>query len=83
MLWTLKESILKKEGTGITGGLDTYCFADYADKNDFEAYGCHFMCRKLGDYMISVCAESCPVEPFEIRKAEIMEYIDEINRKNT
>ncbi len=83
VLWTLKESILKKEGTGITGGLDTYCFADYAGKNDFEAYGCHFMCRKYGEYMISVCAESCPGEPYEITKDKIEKYIDEINRKNT
>ncbi len=83
VLWTLKESILKKEGTGIGGGLDTYCFADYAGKEDFSAYGYRFMSRACGEYMLSVCSENVPEEPLRVTKNEIEEYIDEIKLKNT
>ncbi len=75
-LWTLKESILKKHGTGIGGGLDTYCFADYVGKEEFFAYGCNFVCRTCGDYMISVCSEKTVEKLQSVTKKEISEYID-------
>lgn len=77
-LWTLKESILKKEGTGIGGGLDTFCFADYIGDDFFTAYGCNFICYNFGEYMISVCSENIEKEITEISKKEITEYINSL-----
>ncbi len=82
-LWTLKESILKKSGRGISGGLDTYCFSDYADKEVFSAHGCNFLCYPHGEYMISVCSADKPQKPVVITEKEIRDYINEINQKNT
>ncbi len=82
-LWTLKESILKKEGTGISGGLDTYCFADYAEKEEFSVYGYNFLNCQYGEYMLSICSETLPEKPLNVTKKEIEEYTNEINSKNT
>ncbi len=74
-LWTLKESILKKEGTGISGGLDTYCFADYISEESFTAYGCSFFSCRLGEYMLSVCSDNTDVETEFVSKEKIAEFI--------
>lgn len=74
-LWTLKESILKKDGTGITGGLDKYCFADYVGEESFFAYGCSFYCCRFGEYMLSVCCEKSDNETEILSKEIIAEFI--------
>ncbi len=78
-LWTLKESILKKEGTGISGGLDTYCFADYIDKENFTAYGYSFFVCCFGEYVISVCSEHSETEAELVPKDKIIEFIVSLN----
>ncbi len=83
-LWTLKESILKKSGMGITGGLDTYCFADNAFSETFADYGCNFLCRSFCEYELSVCSEEkCVYEDVMIVDTEdFKNYIDDLNSKN-
>ena len=82
-LWTLKESILKKLGTGIGGGLDTYCFADYVGEDEFFAFGCCFMSVRNGEYMMSVCSSDKQTDAVAVTEKEIEEYINKINQKNT
>lgn len=77
-LWTLKESILKKDGTGISGGLDSYCFADYAEKAEFFAYGCNFISFTEDGYVISVCSETESEGLVTVKKDEIAEYINNL-----
>ena len=78
-LWTLKESILKKEGTGINGGLDTYCFADYIGKEYFKAYGYSFYTLLFGEYMISVCSECADYQKEIVSREKITEFIRSLN----
>lgn len=82
-LWTLKESILKKNGTGIAGSLDSFCFADYADRDEFFAYGCYFSSDVCGDYVLSLCSEDPAEKVCTVSKKEIEEYIGKINLKKT
>lgn len=75
-LWTLKESVLKKTGEGITGGLDSFCFADCLHKNSFIKFGYHFkVFERVGAY-ISVCSDMPENEITEINKEEIENYTD-------
>ncbi len=80
-LWTLKESILKKDGTGITGGLDSYCFADNIYEDNFTAFGNKFFCCSLDGYELSVCSS----ENFDDRdvvfvlQKEMEAFVKEIN----
>ncbi len=74
-LWTLKESILKKEATGIVGGLDTYCFADFAQEERFFSYGNSFFTVRSGEYMISVCSEREEIKTENVTKEKIAEFI--------
>ncbi len=78
-LWTLKESILKKEGTGISGGLDNYCFADYIYEESFTAYGYSFYSHRFGEYMLSVCSDNTDVKTEIVSKEKIAEFIRTIN----
>ncbi len=78
-LWTLKESILKKDGTGISGGLDTYCFAEHIGEESFRAYGCSFYSFRYGNYMISVCCEKSDIETEFISEEKIVEFIRSLN----
>ena len=64
-LWTIKESILKYHGSGISGGLSTYDFSDCCDKEKFNKHGLNFTTFKKDKYAFSVCstdAESCLYE---------------------
>ncbi len=54
-LWTLKESILKKNGTGISGGLSSYDFSQFLNSRHFSCYGSNFEVWKHKDAYISVC----------------------------
>lgn len=64
-LWTLKESILKCSGDGLSGGLSTYDFSTASDKETFSLYGFNFTVKKLGNSFVSVCSKSS-FEPFII-----------------
>jgi 4'-phosphopantetheinyl transferase len=75
-LWTLKESVLKKSGEGITGGLSSFCFADCLQKNSFIKFGYHFhVCRITGAY-ISICSDKEENEIIEVNKEDIRKYMD-------
>lgn len=82
-LWTLKESILKKEGTGIGGGLDSFDFSDYAACDSFTAYGCCFSHFSFENYEIAVCSESKKQSLEIITKDEFERYVDSVNGKTT
>ena len=77
-LWTLKESVLKKTGEGITGGLDSFCFADCLTQNSFIKFGYHFRVSKLADAYISICSDKEESEITEINKEEIEKYTDRV-----
>lgn len=80
-LWTLKESILKKNGIGITGGLDTYCFAENTFSESFTAYGCSFRCHSFCEYELSVCYEEkyADDEVIIVDIEDFINYIDDLN----
>ena len=75
-LWTLKESILKKTGEGITGGLDSFCVADSLMKNDFIKFGYHFRVRELVGAFIAVCSDTEENDFTEINKEEIEKFTE-------
>lgn len=68
-LWTLKESILKCSGEGLSGGLSTYDFSDVIHKEAFSLYGFNFTVKKLGNSFISVCNKNSP-QSFKIINAK-------------
>lgn len=82
-LWALKESILKKQGDGIGGGLDSFDFSDYITDDSFSAYGCYFSRFSFEDYEIAVCSESEKQSLEIITKEEFERYVDRVNGKNT
>ena len=54
-LWALKESVLKQTGKGISGGLATYNFSAFAEKESFSAYGYSFFVKKIHNAYAAVC----------------------------
>lgn len=77
-LWVMKESILKKEGSGISGGVSTYDFSAYVDENFFEYCGNKFSCFDTGDAQICVCSVNFCHQIETVTKAEFENYIDGI-----
>lgn len=75
-LWVLKESILKYKGDGITGGLDSYGFAEYLESNSFSAYGVNLKSFNEEGFIYGVCAETDEITVF---KAEIKDVIKKIS----
>ena len=75
-LWTLKESILKYSGEGMSGGLSTYDFSGYLEAESFDLYGCHFESRVFSDFAISICCEKKEIFQLE---ADIMDIIKNEN----
>lgn len=57
-LWTMKESILKYHGVGISGGLSSYDFSEYFQNDKFSAFGLLFETRQIQNYIVSVCSKS-------------------------
>ena len=70
--WTLKESICKFRGTGLTNSIDKIDF--YGHEEEFNYDGLTFRCEKHNDYCVSACCES-PVPIFV--KKELSEYISD------
>ncbi len=82
-LWAIKESILKKEATGLSGRLGSYDFSDYISDDSFLAYGYCFSCFSYGNYEISVCSENEKHTLEIITKEEFERYVDGINGETT
>lgn len=66
-LWTIKESVLKQNGLGITGGFQQYDFSDCMSMEQFEKYSLCFFTGKIADYPYCVCSRD---RAFEIANAE-------------
>lgn len=77
-LWTLKESVLKKTGEGITGGLDSFCFADSLTQNRFIKFGYNFFVQELTGAYVSVCSDAAEHKITEINKEEIEKFTDTV-----
>ena len=61
-LWTVKESILKHSGDGLSGGLASYDFSDCLSENQFNRYGLNFKTFIYDKYAFAFCSdekESC------------------------
>lgn len=56
-LWTLKESILKYSGEGMSGGLSCYDFSEFLQRDSFESFGLHFESRIYDTVAMSICSK--------------------------
>ena len=56
-MWTLKESVLKFSGEGVTGGLDRYDFSEYYNRESFTLSDVCFNSFEIPGYVISICSE--------------------------
>lgn len=65
-MWTMKESILKYHGDGISGGLAAYDFSQYLHKNRFEAYGLKFNLSVKEEYVMCICSETDDIRIVDI-----------------
>lgn len=55
-LWTVKESILKHSGDGLSGGLSNYDFSDCLSANQFNRYGLNFKIFNYDKYAFAFCS---------------------------
>jgi len=78
-LWTLKESVLKFTGSGVGGGLSSYDFSEYVQKDDFNAYGLNFKVIESSDKIISICSQGNRILQ---RKADTKDIFDEKGEKS-
>lgn len=81
--WALKESILKKNGTGISGGLAEFDFSSYLGLSEFKAFNCYFSVFSVDEYEIAVCSESKKQKIEFVSKEKLEKYIENIKFKNT
>ena len=61
-MWALKESILKFTGKGLSGGLSSYDFSPYSDKEAFEAFGCSFYVKKIENTYFALCHKNAELK---------------------
>lgn len=55
--WTLKESILKQSGEGITAGLKALDFSPFVNEKKFVYKGMNFITGEIDGLMLSACLE--------------------------
>ena len=67
-LWTLKESLIKKNGETIAQ-YAKYEFPDIG--NDFYAYGNHFVSLENDKFVITACGEFTTIEFIKMKSAEL------------
>lgn len=65
-MWTLKESVLKYSGEGLSGGLDFWNFSRHYKQEKFQINGLYFICFEKDNYIISVCSLYNEVNEFDI-----------------
>lgn len=82
-LWALKESILKKNGTGIGGGLSEFDFSPYLGLSEFRAFDCFFSVFSVDEYEIALCSERNSQGIEFLSKEKFEKYIANIKFKNT
>ncbi len=61
-LWALKESVLKFSGEGISGGLSSFDFSPFADKESFSAFGCNFYLKEVENVYFALCHKGDEIE---------------------
>lgn len=71
-LWTLKESVLKLHGTGISGGLDSFDFSKYYCEDSFFAYGLNFNVIAVAGYIQSICSETGNVLTYNVKMKDLL-----------
>lgn len=77
-LWALKESVLKKNGTGVSGGLSAHCFAPFVETDRFFSFGNHFSVFSLDGAYMAVCSHKSEDEPVTVTREDFTKYMDEI-----
>lgn len=71
-LWTLKESVLKYTGQGVSGGLDRYDFSEYYIYDSFFSYGLHFNSFNIPGYSVSICSENGNVSQLTVNITDLI-----------
>lgn len=78
-LWTLKESILKLSGVGMSGGLSTHNFSEFLTSGSFDYCGLHFESFTDEGYSVSICSEKKGI--LQLR-ADIKDIINNLKGEN-
>lgn len=71
--WALKESYLKKIGTGITKGMKHLDFSA-ASTLAFSQYDCHFHLLQRSHYYLSICSTHSSLPIHRVSPAEFHQY---------
>lgn len=71
-LWTLKESVLKFTGEGISGGLDCYDFSEYYKEDKFSLNGLIFNSFEEDGFSVSICSENSEIIQLEVVIGDII-----------
>lgn len=74
-LWSLKESFVKFNGTGLTDDVRTIEFLN--SENDFQSKGCFFKVTSTPDYQLAACTVDAGT--IFIKKS-LTEYLEEIEK---
>ena len=73
-LWTLKESVLKFSGEGISGGLATYDFSSCVYKDEFQLYNLNFKILIFNNIFAAVCSERKNCDVTFVTCEQLLQY---------